>query len=118
MEYEFKTLLYDTGLYAGTKILLHSISKHEHNISLSDIVLFALSDYIYEDWINKNVNFNLTEQYQGINKEVEKFIFVGGLSSIGYFIMDEKNRILDNLVAIGGSRVVAYAIDNIKANYK
>jgi hypothetical protein len=115
------SIIYDTAFYGMSKFALHKIPyNHSHvvkNIDLMDLGLFAGSDFVYEQWLNKLINFAINVEsvgsYKTINERVEKFAVISGMMAVLYYLLDEKQRAWDNIIAVGTGQLIQQVVSSV-----
>lgn len=106
----------DTVIYSVSKYGLHHYNKNFfHNIDMEDAVIFALSDLGYEKLVKKFLPSNYFSFFgSDLSMRTEKFVGLSILSSLGMFLLDKKEKALQNVIAIGLAQGVQLAVDKLR----
>jgi len=107
-------VLVDTLLYAVSKWGIHEVVKDGfHNFKWEDGALFAVSDIVYEQWIKKFLPVTFLSSSELLLK-IQKVVLLSLEMALGYTLMGEHHRIYDNILAIGVSQAVCYAVEKLR----
>ena len=123
----FKGIAYDSIIYALSKFALHRGVPHMvHNINISDVAIYAVSDFAYRKWIDKWFEpdyafWENTKDFENANTwnhNLERALSLSAETSVLLFLFDEKSRIIDNIGVIFASEAVQIVIDEFKDKKK
>jgi hypothetical protein len=111
----------DTGLYLGTKYLLHIMLdfKDTKNVNFGDAAIFIISDLAYQFsyhylYVTKKFAQPLIIKNPIYNCDLSKY---GGLIlgvTILNFFTDRSGRMVDNIISIGTSGAVSGIVDALR----
>jgi hypothetical protein len=110
----FKNIGYDSIIYGITKFGLHKGVPMVHNVSVEDVVIYAVSDFAYKKWVDSAFNDVEYFENKSINNKIERFIALSIETSLIMYLLDKRSNIMGNIAAIGLSEGVQIIIDDLK----
>jgi hypothetical protein len=114
---QIKDIGIDTGLYLGTKYILHVGADLEYtkNINPGDAAVFIVTDILYHYlYMNKKYTSLEITDNPTYNCDINKY---GGLIigvSLLNFLTGRKERVIDNIISVGVSGAVSAIIDAMR----
>lgn len=100
----------DTGVYAVTKYGLYSVKQDLFkSLRMSDIVVFTLSDALFEYMVGHMFSDAMPWYLSGARKAV----LISVIMILYHLITGKASRILGDIVAVGGSQAIVKGIEYI-----